>query len=99
MLRNVVPDVAEWRRWIIRMSPHECEARPGKRWTPRQHLVHNDAQRILVARARELLRIALLGAHVQRRPDDRAGLGECRVLRHLGDAEVGYDSLSIDVEQ
>ena len=63
-----------------------------------QHLVHNDAERVEVGAAVELVAgyaFSLFGGHVKRRADDHAGLREGHSWRgradaffHFGDAEV-----------
>ena len=76
--------------------------RPGERRRPAQHLIEHAAEAVDVAPPVHLRRAAgLLRAHVGRRPDGEARLGEALVARGLargGDAEVGHDGL-VAVEQ
>ena len=84
--------------------------RPGEGRLAHEHLVHDARQAVLVAAAVYVgTARRLLGAHVGRRPDDRAGLSQvlpCPGRRHgARDAEVGdhraagreHDVLRLDV--
>ena len=64
-----------------------------------QHLEKHTAQRVDVARpAHGLVTSGLLGAHVERRANAQAGLGQPRAPRRPhreGDPEVGHDGLAV----
>jgi hypothetical protein len=73
------------------LHEHPRRARRLERERAGEHLVGDDAERVLVAAAVDgALAERLLGAHVRRRPHGHAGDGEALVLlRRAGDAEVG----------
>ncbi len=78
---------------------HRHHAAAVERWLAGQHLVGNDAKRVLVRRPRHRLRRDLLGTHVRRRADRQAGARQLLGLGHLGDAEVGDHCPAFVVDQ
>ena len=70
-------------------------SREGRR--AREHLVGENAERVLIARRARLGAVALLRAHVRRRADRRARLREVLRVDHARDAEVHHDRTPLAV--
>ena len=70
---------------------------PGERWTPQEHLVEHDAQRIKVAPRVNWPALSLLGREVGGRTHDGTGLGEVVASsdKGRGDAEVSHLDLAV----
>ena len=61
---------------------------PGERRRARENLVEHDGERIEIAALVALAAAALLGRHIERRADRRAGARHAHAALHAGDAEV-----------
>ena len=72
---------------------------PEKGGRPTSISYGNHAERILIARARQLARVTLLGAHVHRRAHDRARLRLIRALGHFGNAKIGDDRFPVGIQE
>jgi len=70
---------------------------PGERWTPQEHLVEHDAQRVKVAPRVNRPALSLLGREVGGRTHDGTGLGEVVASsdKGRGDAEVSHLDLAV----
>ena len=84
--------VRQGRRWLQGMAhQHRHRILAGERWLAGQQFVEQDAQRILICAAIDVLAAGLLRAHVGGRAQHQSGLGDARGehVGLLGDAEIG----------
>ena len=85
-------------RRLCGMSLHDGECAPFEGRSPGEQLIRSDAQGILITRSGEGSGVALFGAHVQRCSQYSSRHRECVLRRHLRDAEVGDDRVTIRIE-
>ncbi len=78
---------------------HRHHRGAGERQPSREHLVGDHAEGVLVGGAADVVREALLRAHVGRRADHHARGGQSLRLGDLGDAEVGDDAPALVVDE
>jgi hypothetical protein len=87
--RSTWSNIGHCRGRLVQLVAEEVDRVRRLEWQPpRQHPEQEHPERVDVARGRDRLPGRLLGRHVRRSPDERAGVRQRVRTRHPGDAEV-----------